>query len=228
MWCADGDICNMPNGKNWLRHPGSNLVLGASQDKNRWIIHAPNDDRQLFSIAPGKGTDNWNWNKSVWIDKDSNVNLPSNLQVSGKADVVDRNTHVSIQDDWGGVSIKNPQGTWTHFGHKHGGRNNWIRGDTQVDGVLNVSSGRLKLGNWLIFEHNGELMIRKAGGHPDSWPIAVFSTGRDRIKIPASHVNNSETEILGNKFFYVNRDGGSGVWDAGWDSRHMKGLPTNY
>lgn len=43
----------------------SNIVIGATQDKNRWILHAPNDDRRGLWIAPGNGSDNWDWGKAT-------------------------------------------------------------------------------------------------------------------------------------------------------------------
>lgn len=64
LWCADGDICSAPDGKNWIRHPGPNLVLGGTQNLNRWILHAPNDNRRGLWIAPDNGSDNWDWGKS--------------------------------------------------------------------------------------------------------------------------------------------------------------------
>ncbi|NBP04218.1 MAG: hypothetical protein EBU90_29840, partial [Proteobacteria bacterium] len=75
MWCADGDVCYVPDNKNWVRHPGPNLVLGGKQDKNRWIIHTPNDDRKGMWIAPGNGTDNWDWGKAFNINNDG-VRVP--------------------------------------------------------------------------------------------------------------------------------------------------------
>ena len=75
MWCADGDVCYVPDNKNWIRHPGPNLVLGGKQDKNRWIVHTPNDDRKGMWIAPGNGTDNWDWGKAFNITNDG-VRVP--------------------------------------------------------------------------------------------------------------------------------------------------------
>lgn len=48
-----------------VRVGNANLIMGGFQDKNRWIIHAPNDDRKGMWIAPGNGTDNWDWGKGV-------------------------------------------------------------------------------------------------------------------------------------------------------------------
>lgn len=67
LWCADGDICSAPDGKNWIRHPGSNLVLGGSQNLNRWVLHAPNDDRRSLFVAAGNGSDNWDWSKNLQL-----------------------------------------------------------------------------------------------------------------------------------------------------------------
>ena len=114
MWCADGELCKLPANKK-----GLDWGYGGSK------IH---DDAQLK------------------IESDDNIFLrtgnkdkihigPSHIQLYDGA------THVRVDDEWGGLSVKNPQGNWTHFGHKHGGRNNWIRGDTQVDGLLHVPNG---------------------------------------------------------------------------------------
>lgn len=58
---------------------GSNVIHGGLQDKNRWIIHTPNDDRRGIWIASGKGTDNWDWGKSVMIDSNGHVNVSGNV-----------------------------------------------------------------------------------------------------------------------------------------------------
>ncbi len=67
LWCADGDVCVVPDGTRFIRHSGPNLVLGSTQNLNRWILHAPNDDRRSMWLAPGNGSDNWDWSKSVQL-----------------------------------------------------------------------------------------------------------------------------------------------------------------
>ena len=61
---------------------GVNVIHGGLQDKNRWVIHTPNDDRRTLWIASGKGTDNWDWDKSVSIDSNGQF-LTNSLNVSG-------------------------------------------------------------------------------------------------------------------------------------------------
>jgi hypothetical protein len=48
-----------------IRSGGTNVILGGSQNKNRWLLHTPDDDRKGFWVAPGNGTDNWDWGKSA-------------------------------------------------------------------------------------------------------------------------------------------------------------------
>jgi hypothetical protein len=44
----------------------SNLILGQNQDKNRFLLHAPNDDRKSLWIAPINDAKNgWVWDNSV-------------------------------------------------------------------------------------------------------------------------------------------------------------------
>lgn len=114
LWCADGELCKVPQGKKGLDwgYGGSKIIDDAQ-------LKVETDDNIFLRTG----------------NKDKIHIGPSHIQF------YDANTHVRIDDEWGGLSVKNPQGNWTHFGHKHAGKNNWIRGDTQVDGTLAVPNG---------------------------------------------------------------------------------------
>jgi hypothetical protein len=166
MWCADGDICYIPDGKNWIRHPGPNLVLGAKQDKNRWIIHSPNDDRKSIFIAPGNGTDNWDWDKQATINSNGVLNAKRIIarEALGVGD---------LPDGWTNLNLKRRDGRWTNFDWKDDSKN-YIRGDTQFDDSIRVN-GRLCAGDFCFRQDGDNLYLEK-----DGWgKVLRFGVGWD-------------------------------------------------
>jgi hypothetical protein len=217
MWCADGEMCKLPDKKLGIQLKGSGMLQfgeGFTREMNAGQIaygrHDGGENGSLNIVGAGKN------------GEDRLVNVWESLRTTKAIGVGD------MPRDWTGANFKRRDGQWTHFDWKDGGQN-YIRGRTNIDnGILNISSGKLKLGNWLIFESGEELMFRRVGGHGAQWPVMVLSPGHDRLRVAAGNVDNRHDEVLGNKYFYVNRGGGSGIADVGWDRRHWGGLPSDY
>jgi hypothetical protein len=73
-----------------------------------------------------------------------------NIQLASKNGIVFSNED---HDDWTGVNLKRRDGRWTHFDWKDD-QNNYIRGDTHVD-------GKLFIGGWQIYEDGDQLIFKR-------------------------------------------------------------------
>jgi hypothetical protein len=102
LWCADGLLCNTPNG--YFSTHTTGVWLGGNQP-NSWMFHAPNDNRGTLFIAPGKQGSNWDWDHQVTIDNKGNfassgdVTVSGNLNLRGKSVCRDVNTNWSDEGD---------------------------------------------------------------------------------------------------------------------------------
>lgn len=102
LWCADGLLCNTPNGYFTTHNTG--VWLGGNQT-NSWMFHAPNDNRGALFIAPGTQGTNWDWTRQVGLDKKGNfmvsgdVTVGGNLHLRGKPGCRDINTNWSDEGD---------------------------------------------------------------------------------------------------------------------------------
>ena len=113
MWCADGELCMLPKGNTGIDFmKGGSKIL--EKDGNLQI----ETDDNLVLNAP------------------QTVLIQNNLQVKGNAE---HSGGVSIKDyiqiatgpDWQrGISVRNPNGRWSHIGHENG--NNYFRGKTFI------------------------------------------------------------------------------------------------
>jgi hypothetical protein len=81
---GDTNVTGKLSGANgYFRVNDNSAQIGANQN-NSWILHAPNDDRNTFFIAPGTKGDNWDWSKQTTINKSGDVNVGGNFTVKGK------------------------------------------------------------------------------------------------------------------------------------------------
>uniref|UniRef100_A0A6C0H6Y9 Uncharacterized protein n=1 Tax=viral metagenome TaxID=1070528 RepID=A0A6C0H6Y9_9ZZZZ len=156
MWCADGDVCYVPDNKNWVRHPGPNLVLGGKQDKNRWIIHTPNDDRKGMWIAPGNGTDNWDWGKALNILSNGDIQGGGTMRVGG-----DNNSFKAIMTSgWDGGSVRS-KGT---IGIVNDANNTWLAVMDGDSGGRLLVKNRVQIGDWIFYQRpDGHLALHNNG-----------------------------------------------------------------
>lgn len=79
----NADALNVTNGLNVK----GNLVLGEGKEKNKWILHTPDDDRKSLYIAfrnkdlaGGKG--DWDWEKQVQVTSTGDVSMNGNLSIN--------------------------------------------------------------------------------------------------------------------------------------------------
>ena len=109
----DGNVAAYINRDGWIG--GDNLVLG-NNGNNKWILHAPNDNRKTLFIAP-QINGRWAWEKQININNNGDLNVGSKINTKG------------------GTSVHNPNGWGTHFPWSDG--KNYIRGDTEIRGNVN-------------------------------------------------------------------------------------------
>jgi hypothetical protein len=202
MWCADGEFCKLPENKTFSQ-PSSIFITDENRtDWKNFVrgLHIKNSDGRWTHI------------------QDKDLFLRSNLHVDGKARIngitefVDRNTYVSIQDNDGGINIKNPNPSdgWTHLGHKPTAATvtNWIRGNTQVDGKLTANG---------IFTANGTLTAKgdtQVDGVLNAKTITtdgIWSKGKAQVDGPFSAMDNASVGgILNAKAITTD-----GIWSKG-------------
>jgi hypothetical protein len=139
-------------------------------------------------------------------------------------------TIVQIDDEWGGLSIQNPEGNWSHFGHKptHPGTTNWIRGNTQVDGTFTANGGntlmdnleggrvyaknRVQIGDWIIYQRgDGHLGFWKGADRfimDKDYPSGVVvNTGKDYSIRNTAPANDPNWKYLTRHGHWVGNDG---------------------
>ena len=76
--------------------------------------------------------------------------------------------------DWSGVNMRRRDGRWTHFDWISD-QKNYIRGDTIIDGAVNVN-GPICSGQWCFQQHaNGNLHIHR--GDINNWQAALTTNG---------------------------------------------------
>jgi hypothetical protein len=103
-----------------------------NKTNNKWIFHAPLDNKKTLSIAPTKDNSlEWDWTKQFAINNDGGVFSRKFFVNSGPSDRSDFNT-------WRGANFYRTDGRWTHFDWKENG-NNYIRGTTYIDGDLCIN-----------------------------------------------------------------------------------------
>jgi hypothetical protein len=84
--------------------------------------------------------------------------------------------------DWTGVNIKNRDGRWTHFDWKQDGKN-YIRGDTIVDGAMNVNGA---------FTVNGKALEAGGGGGGTPGVKFIQNWGGDATKTESQIANDTQ------------------------------------
>ena len=155
-------------------------------------------DGELCKIPKDKKGIDWGYGASKIID-DGELRIMSNDQIHFG---IDGKTMARVDSEWGGLSVLNPDGRWTHFGHKNGGRNNWIRGDTQIDGTLFIPGAiDFAKGGSKISDRDGQLTL-----DTDDWvvlPSARLQLGAWQIDASDGHIrfrhNGELTYTMHNK-----------------------------
>jgi hypothetical protein len=204
-----GDLRLQANGGN-VRVDKTLAIGDTTLSQNDDWIRVLSNPADLGSYNKGLAAKNLWTNGQLDVAGATNtgsINIGGKMHIDGATINNDGRMHIS-----GGENLFLLNKNGVIVGKEWGGN-----GNLNVEGTLNVQSGQLRVGNWLIFEKDGLLMFRKAGQQDWEWPSMVLSNQHDRVRIPAGHWENHP---LGNKYFYVNKDGGSGIADVGWDNRN--------
>jgi hypothetical protein len=141
-------------------HYGNVTTYGGG--RNGWQGYDINNHVAFMSNDAHHGIHAQSRGWSIISNNDRRVSVPVELKVGEHND-----------GDWGGFSVRNPNGGWTHLGHKHGDKYNYIRGNTEINGNVQITEPvRISGGNTTSIQNpNGETKISRNGiqfGGPNS------------------------------------------------------------
>ena len=155
MWCADGQVCNLPTGKNAI-----DLSNGAGDEQGRIRYKGYNADR--LNIVGVANSNQGRWVK-VWDNMDTGtINAGGDVQAGGTVRTGgDNNTFKAIMTSgWDGGSMRS-KGT---IGVVNDANNDWkalMDGDS---GGRVLAKNRVQIGDWILYVRgDGHLGLHNGG-----------------------------------------------------------------
>lgn len=205
LWCADGELCSIPAGKK-----GFNIAPGVGNAQGDIGFKKYSDKLDIVGAQIGDSR----WVK-VWDSIDTGyVNVGGDIQAGGTIRTGGDNTTFKtiMTSGWDGGSVRS-KGT---IGVVNDANNDWkaiIDGD---NGGRVYAKNRLQIGDWIIYT-DGDRLYFWHPRNPGNFVARFSATDQDRLRVFADGDANK------GKFFYVNKDKGSGIADIGWKGANPNG-----
>lgn len=210
MWCADGSVCPIPTGQVSVNSTTGNSWSG-------FVMNSGTAQGTLFVNGPTRTAD-------------GGANILTLRNKAGMRLVGGTGEGVQI------VSNEDNTNTLTSVGRLHlTSSNNDIyllpKGETVIGnewgGTGNLSvRGRLNVGNWSIFEENGQLVINRSNAPNESDQAHVRISADGNIWTNRSTSRGWLADMIGTKVGYndnvsISHYAGRGALQAadGWDAR---------